>query len=470
MRLSFTALFYSKRVKDVETFCVLRVGATLQRLILAGERIWIADAHCDDGKRSVVHTDEKLTALLELESAIRASGRLPRQGGEIVRNLRDMKTPVPLVLIIFSLVCSALVPKALAVSPAPDGGYSGGTTAAGTDALFHLSTGVWNSAFGYRALYQNASGIRNTAVGYQALYNNNGSFGTYGRDNVAVGADALFSNTTGNGNIAIGFYALHDNTTGSNNIAIGNRALLNFDENESGITAVGDSFFSAPDVVSVGRLPIFHLSEIVGHGVLTANINAENDIYIGSLVTPEPFSTYTSHVHIQAQDAVYVGAVYGTPITGSPVSIDSNGQLGVAASSKRFKRDIKPMGDASEAILDLKPITFRYKKELDPKSIPQFGLVAEEVERVNPDLVSHDSKGEIYTVRYEAVNAMLLNEFLKEHRNVQELQARLAQQQKSFESKLAGEQKQIDALTAGLQKVSAQLEASKPAPQVVNNP
>ena len=117
------------------------------------------------------------------------------------------------------------------------------------------------------------------------------------------------------------------------------------------------------------------------------------------------------------------------------------------------------MDKASEAILALQPVTFRYKKERDPEGVPQFGLIAEEVEKVNPDLVACDAKGEVYTVRYEAVNAMLLNEFLKEHRKMEDLEAKTARQQE-----------QIEALTAGLQKVSAQLEASKPAPQMVNNP
>ena len=135
------------------------------------------------------------------------------------------------------------------------------------------------------------------------------------------------------------------------------------------------------------------------------------------------------------------------------------------------------MDQASEAILALKPVTFRYKHELDPDGVPQFGLVAEQVEKVNSDLVVRDKDGKPYSVRYEAVNAMLLNEFLKEHKafveeqhKVQELEATVAQQQKSFESKLAGQHKQIEALTSGLQKVSAQVEMSKLAPQVVNNP
>ena len=135
---------------------------------------------------------------------------------------------------------------------------------------------------------------------------------------------------------------------------------------------------------------------------------------------------------------------------------------GTMVSSERFKDVIKPMDRASEAIHALKPVTFRYKQEFDPEDISQFGLVAEEVEKVNPDLVARDADGKAYTVRYEAVNAMLLNEFLKEHRKVEQLT-------KNFKSKLAEQQKQIEALTAGLQKVSAQLELSRPAPQTVLN-
>src|SRR5204862_6309347 len=137
---------------------------------------------------------------------------------------------------------------------------------------------------------------------------------------------------------------------------------------------------------------------------------------------------------------------------GVGVYVNANGKLGTTVSSARFKEAIKPMDKASEAIHALKPVTFRYKQELDPESVPQFGLVAEEVEKVNPDLVARDADGEIYTVRYEAVNAMLLNEFLKEHRKVQEQDATIAQLKQEFQSRLAAQQKQIEALTAGLQK------------------
>ncbi len=167
------------------------------------------------------------------------------------------------------------------------------------------------------------------------------------------------------------------------------------------------------------------------------------------------------------QTKTFVAGINGAAVAGAAVKVNANGQLGVAPSSERFKAEIKPMDKASEAILALKPVTFRYKKELDPKGIPQFGLVAEQVAKVNPALVDRDGKDEIYTVRYEAVNAMLLNEFLKEHRTVQELEATVAQQQKEIQVLTASLKKQA----SQIQKVSAQLEVSKPTPQmVINNP
>jgi hypothetical protein len=161
----------------------------------------------------------------------------------------------------------------------------------------------------------------------------------------------------------------------------------------------------------------------------------------------------------QGDSGCYIGGIYNQligPATDTFVGIDANGKLGTVASSRRFKRDIKPIDTASEAILALRPVTFHYKS--DAKNTPCFGLIAEEVATVSPDLVVRDQKGEIYTVRYDQVNAMLLNEFLKEHRKNEEQEVTITRMQK-----------QIEALTAGLQKVSAQLEASKPAPQVVVN-
>ena len=173
----------------------------------------------------------------------------------------------------------------------------------------------------------------------------------------------------------------------------------------------------------------------------------------------------------------FIGNIFGitTGMDAAPVVVDALGQLGTVASARRFKRDIQPMEKASEAILSLKPVTFHYKN--GKKDTPQFGLVAEEVAEVSPDLVVRDKNDEIYTVRYDTVNAMLLNEFLKEHRKVQKLQATVAQQRQSFQSRLAQQEKQIEAVASGLQKVNAQLaassasrgglEMSKPASQVV---
>jgi uncharacterized coiled-coil protein SlyX len=170
----------------------------------------------------------------------------------------------------------------------------------------------------------------------------------------------------------------------------------------------------------------------------------------------------------------FIGNIRGVTTNNAnaiPVVIDSFGQLGTLSSSQRFKKDIKPMEGTSGSVLDLKPVTFHYKN--DKSNIPQFGLIAEEVAKVNPDLVVRDKDGQVYTVRYDAVNAMLLNEFLKAHCKMQEQEATIARLKSTDakqEATIAKQQKQIEALTAGLQKVSAQLEASKPAPQVVNNP
>jgi hypothetical protein len=224
----------------------------------------------------------------------------------------------------------------------------------------------------------------------------------------------MFSPHTGNNNTAIGAGALYNSFTGEENIALGNGAGSNL--------RTGDNNIYIYDPGMDGE---------------------SNTIRIGTGGT---------------QTATFIAGITGTAVTGAAVVVDGNGQLGVAPSSERFKDEIKPMNKASEAILALKPVTFRYKKEIDAEHTLRFGLVAEEVAKVNPDLVARDKNGEIYTVRYEAVNAMLLNEFLKEHRKNEEQEATIARQQE-----------QIDALTAGLQKVSAQLEGSKSAPLVVNN-
>ena len=267
----------------------------------------------------------------------------------------------------------------------------------------------------------------NTAEGAQALISN-----TTGQANTAIGVGALYKNTTGVGNTATGMAALGSNTTGFSNTAIGARALMNTTGNYN--VALGDS---AGESLSTGDNNID-----IGHNV-SGVAGDSNTIRIGNIDII----------------AVYIrGISRQTAAEGAAVFVDSNGKLGTMTASTRFTDEIKPMDKASEAILTLKPVTFRYKQEIDPKSIRQFGLVAEEVEKVNPDLVGRDEQGKVYSVRYDAVNSMLLNEFLKEHGKVEKLETTVARQQK-----------QIEVLTAGLQKVTAQLEVGRPAAQTVLN-
>jgi hypothetical protein len=267
----------------------------------------------------------------------------------------------------------------------------------------------------------------NTAEGTQALFSN-----TTGMANTAIGVGALYKNTTGVSNTATGMAALGSNTTGFSNTAIGARALF---------LATGDCNVALGD--SAGQFLTTGDNNIdIGYNVLGVK-GESNTIRIGNT---DIIATYLSGISGQ------------TVVGGAAVFVDSNGKLGTMTASTRFSDEIKPMDKASEAILTLKPVTFRYKQEIDSKGIRQFGLIAEEVEKVNPDLIVRDKEGKPYSVRYDQVNAMLLNEFLKEHGKVEKLEATITRQQK-----------QIEALTAGLQKVSAQLEMSKPAPQTALN-
>ena len=438
---------------------------------------------------------------------------------------------IPLVLASF-----ALSPTAPAVSPPPDGGYANANTAEGINALFSLTSGFGNTANGFEALLSDTTGNANTANGNTALLTN-----TTGSDNTATGAGALFSNTTGNANTANGFQALGSNTTGVANTATGLQALtrnttgnfntangfLALSSNTTGVgnTATGidalsknttgvantangaNALFSnttgtANTATSNGALysnTTGHLNTAVGdfagQNLTTGSNNIDvgnpgaaaaesNIIRIGTVVA---FTDKANYMH-PAHSKTFIAGIHGaTASAGVAVYVNSAGQLGTLTSSARFKQDIHSMDRASEAILALKPVTFRYKQEIDPEGTPQFGLVAEEVEKVNPDLVARDEKGKVYTVRYDAVNAMLLNEFLKEHRKVQEQEATItqvkstvvkqgstiAQQQKDFQSTLAQQQKEIKALTASLkeqaaqiQKVSAKIEVNRFAPQV----
>lgn len=339
-----------------------------------------------------------------------------------------------------ALGCFTLSPTARAVVPPPDGGYPGFNTAEGQNALLSLTTGAGNTAVGWLTLRSNATGNFNTAVGAGALVTSTGTDGK----NTALGAAALLSDTNGIGNTATGAAALIMNATGDYNTADGAFALQN-NTTGTGNTAVGPSALLGN---STGNFNI-GLGDEGGIGVTTAS----HVICIGA--NGENVSNST-----------WIGNVYGVTTesgTTAPVVVSDSGQLGTVVSSERFKKDIATMEKASEALLSLRPVTFHYKR--DTKDTTQFGLIAEEVAKVNPALVLPDKEGKPFTVRYDAVNAMLLNEFLKEHRTVQEQ----GQELKKQAATIANQQKQIEALSAGLQKVSAQLEVSKPAPQTVLN-
>ena len=430
---------------------------------------------------------------------------------------------------LLALACFGLLPTTRAVSPPPDGGYPNFTTAEGTNALQSLTTGSANTAVGWYSLFSsadasfntgvgagtltlntgdsntavgtvalllNTTGTANTAIGTDAMvYNDTGSgntavgngalfSNTTGNDNTVVGAGAFFSNTTGYENTAVGVSALASNTTGGNNTANGIGALQN---NTSGYynTAHGD-FALLSNTTGIGNTAngysalSFNTTSSYntanGYEALynsTGSGNIGLGAFVGTNVTTANNVICIGSDGNNEDNSCYIGNIFGaTSANGVAVLVNSNGRLGTMTSSARFKDQIKPMNNASEALFALKPVVFRYKKEIDPDRTPQLGLVAEDVEKVNRDLVVRDKEGKPCSVRYDQVNAMLLNEFLKEHRKVEQLE------------------KQVEALTAGLQKVSAQLEAASPsrggletskfatgrisrggpAPQVVSNP
>ena len=407
---------------------------------------------------------------------------------------KQMKTISNIIypaIAVFAFGYFALLPGAQAVSPAPDGGYPGQNTAEGQNALLSLTTGVNNTAIGWYALKSDTTHSNNTAIGAGALYVNNadgntatGSAALFGNttgaantadgalalyhnnasQNTAIGYEALFSNTSGFANTANGAYALAANSNGNANTAIGNSALL-LNTHGSNNTSLGISALlsntTGNNNTAVGDAALQNNTTTGSNNTalgFEAGLNAggSNNVYIGAGI--EGFASDDSVCRI--------GSIFGATITnGVQVLINSDNRLGTMTSSKRFKQNITPTSNASETLYKLQPVRFQYKKQIDPKGQWQFGLVAEDVEEVNPDLVVRDKEGRPYSVRYDQVNALLLNEFLKEHKAFVEGQYKVETLQSTVATLVATVKEQA----AQLQKVSAQLQLKKPTPQTVSN-
>jgi hypothetical protein len=415
------------------------------------------------------------------------------------RDFASMKMSIQsLAILTFAFSNFALSPKARAVSPPPDGCYPNFTTAEGCDALNALTTGAGNTALGWRSLFLDSTGSFNTALGAGALVLNNGDsntatgaaallLNTAGIENTANGTDTLVFNDTGSFNTAVGAFALFSNALGLGNTAVGDGALK-FNTLGGGNTAVGFGALSSNtesfDNTAIGSSALesnttgFN-NTAVGSAVLLFNTTGNSNIALGfnagiNITTANNVIAIGSG-GADVGDTCFIGNIRDVTTQNgdaTAVVIDSAGQLGTMSSSQRFKKEVRPMDKASEAILALKPVTFHYKT--DNTKTPQFGLIAEDVAKVNPDLVVRDKNGDIYTVRYDAVNAMLLNEFLKEHRKVEELRSAIAQQRTDFEAAMVQQQKRMEAVVARLteqeariQNVSAQIEMRKPPSQTL---
>jgi hypothetical protein len=400
--------------------------------------------------------------------------------------LTQLKRTTPVILVVLLLTGFGFSPRAQAVVPPPDGDYGpplygGGNTAEGLNALLNLESGTFNTAVGAFSLATVITGNFNTGVGAGTLALNTGE------NNTAVGGVALLNNTTGENNTATGFQALVSNIEGNDNTAVGSQALefstgfdntaigsqaLNSNTDGTDNTAIGHNALSSNTLATFntaigwGALLLSTIgggNTAVGYEALDSNTTGSSNIGLGYFAGFNVSTAFNviciGSLGANVSNSTWMGNVYGiTTQSGitAPVVVSDGGQLGTVASSERFKKDIATMDKVSEEILSLRPVTFHYKS--DAREAPQFGLIAEEVARVNPGLVLPDKEGKPYTVRYDAVNAMLLNEFLKEHRKVEKLEAAL----RAVNERLAQQD-------AKIQKVSAQLQVSKPAPQTVMN-
>jgi Chaperone of endosialidase len=371
------------------------------------------------------------------------------------------------------LAILALSHVARAVSPAPDGGYPGGNTAEGQNALLSLTGGAYNTAVGFLSLKSDTKGQFNTAIGAGALLANTGDQSTgAGVENTATGAGALLSNTTGCCNTANGAFALFSNINAAENAAFGANALFsNVEANDNSAfgyqalrsnTGGGNTAIGAYSLISNTTGTI---NTAVGLSALAPNTTGSHNIAVGyasggGVTTADHVICIGEIAGSDVSNSCYIANIWNQLGGSQAVYVNSEGKLGAQVSSQRFKDDINPMGQASEVIYGLKPVSFRYKPEIEPTRPRAFGLIAEDVEKVSPDLVTRGARGKVNSVRYDQVNAMLLNEFLKAHR------------------KIEGQQKQIDTLTTQLkeqadqlQKVSVQVGLNRPVhPVVLNNP
>lgn len=350
-------------------------------------------------------------------------------------------------------------------------------TVAGTDALLYNDTGLYNGAVGAFALFNNTNGFSNNAMGDSALLSNvhgaqntalgdlalgNNDFTAAGlaNFNTGVGAEVLLNNTNGDSNNAVGAYALSGNTIGVFNQAMGVLALASNLVGSANI-AIGDSA-----LINAGTGGPSSFNTVIGDAAGGALTSGSDNIYIGATAGGPAVESGAIRIGDPSFiSGAWIAGIFGNLTPGVPVYINASGRLSTTPSSQRYKEDIKSMDKASEALFALKPVTFRYKKEFDATGTPQFGLVAEEVAKVNPDLVYRDNEGKIYSVRYEAVNAMLLNEFIKEHRTMEKQQATMASQ----EAQIKWLTEIVKQQATQIQKVSAQLEMIRPTPQVVGN-
>ena len=389
-----------------------------------------------------------------------------------------MKTHIRSILITLPFLLPALMePYAGAVVPPPDGGYPGGNTAEGTGALLDLGINGFNTtAIGFMSLKSNTQGDGNTAVGAGALFSNRGEgqntatgagalFNSFGANNTANGAFALYTNGIGSGNTAMGSNALYSNRTAFANTAIGYGSLFN---------NTGEDFALGAGNTAIGFQALYNNT--------TGNSNIALGGYAGWNRTTGDFNIDIGNAGVAGEantirigddsihGATFIAGISGQDANGGePVFVTNTGKLGTVnvPSSARFKDDIKPMDKSSEVILALKPVTFHYKKEIDPNGLRQFGLVAEEVEKVAPDLVRRDRNRKLQTVRYDQVNAMLLNEFLKEHRTVKDQGITINELKEEVANLIAVVKEQA----AQIQKLSAQVQCDNAASQLVlNNP